>query len=236
MELWRLDATDLAAQIRSGRASARDATAACLGRLEAVNPQLNAIVHVLADEAMAAAAAADEAQARGEALGPLHGVPATIKIVADQKGCATDNGVAMFKSLIAKEDAPVVANLRRAGAILVGRTAAPAFSMRAMTSSVLHGQTYNPWNPGVTCGGSSGGAAAGLAAGIGAIAHGSDIGGSIRWPAYCNGVVGLRTSLGRIPSFNPTARNGRNIASQMMAVAGPLTLSLIHISEPTRPY
>ncbi|MEI6441455.1 MAG: amidase [Alphaproteobacteria bacterium] len=226
MELWRLDATDLAAQIRSGRASARDATAACLGRLEAVNPQLNAIVHVLADEAMAAAAAADEAQARGEALGPLHGVPATIKIVADQKGCATDNGVAMFKSLIAKEDAPVVANLRRAGAILVGRTAAPAFSMRAMTSSVLHGQTYNPWNPGVTCGGSSGGAAAGLAAGIGAIAHGSDIGGSIRWPAYCNGVVGLRTSLGRIPSFNPTARNGRNIASQMMAVAGPLTRSV----------
>lgn len=226
MELWRLDATDLGALIRAGRVSAREAVQSCLARLDAVNPRLNAVVHVLADEALSMAAAADEAQARGEALGPLHGVPATIKIVADQKGCATDNGVVMFRNLVATEDAPVVANLRRAGAILIGRTAAPAFSMRAMTSSALHGQTYNPWNRDVTCGGSSGGAAASLAAGIGAIAHGSDIGGSIRWPAYCNGVVGLRTSPGRIPSFNPTARNGRNLASQMMAVAGPLSRSV----------
>lgn len=132
----------------------------------------------------------------------------------------------MFKDLIATEDAPLVANLRKAGAILIGRTAAPAFSMRAMTSSALHGQTYNPWNREITCGGSSGGAASALAAGIGAIAHGSDIGGSIRWPAYCNGVVGLRTSPGRVPSFNPTAQNGRNLASQMMAVAGPMARSV----------
>lgn len=221
-----MDASALAAQIRAGRVSAREAVRASLDRLEAVNPQLNAVVHVLAEEAMESAAAADAAQARGEPMGPLHGVPTTIKIVADQKGCATDNGVAMFKDLIAHEDAPLVANLRRAGAILIGRTAAPAFSMRAMTSSALHGQTYNPWNREVTCGGSSGGAGAALAAGVGALAHGSDIGGSIRWPAYCNGVVGLRTSPGRVPSFNPTARNGRNLASQMMAVAGPMARSV----------
>ncbi|MFN9926303.1 MAG: amidase [Phenylobacterium sp.] len=226
MELWQSDATELAGLIRAGKVSSVEATTAHLQRLEAVNPSINAVVRVLADEALDQARAADEAQARGQPLGLLHGVPVTTKIVADQRGCPTDNGIVAQKDLIAAEDGAVVANLRRGGAIFIGRTAAPALSMRAMTSSVLHGLTLNPWNAQVTCGGSSGGAGAAVAAGIGAIAHGSDIGGSIRWPAYCNGVVGLRTSLGRVSSYNPSNRVARSLSSQLMAVSGPLARSV----------
>ena len=226
MDLWQFDATALASLIRSGKVSSVDATTAHLGRLEAVNGRINAVVRVLADEALDQARAADEAQARGQALGLLHGVPMTIKIIADQRGCPSDNGIVSQKDIIATEDGAVVANLRRGGAIFIGRTAAPALSMRAMTSSVLHGLTLNPWNPAITCGGSSGGAGAATAAGIGAIAHGTDIGGSIRWPAYCNGVFGLRTSLGRVPTYNPGNRAPRGLSAQMMAVAGPLARSV----------
>jgi len=225
-ELWRLDATDLAVLIRSGAVSAVEAARSALERLDAVNPALNAVVRVLADEALEQAQEADAAQRRGDPLGLLHGVPVTTKITADHRGCPTDNGLVSMKDHRAAEDSAVVANLRRAGAVFLGRTASPAFAMRGMTSSVLHGQTWNPWSRAVTCGGSSGGAGAAVAAGIGAIAHGSDIGGSIRWPAYCNGVVGLRTSLGRIPSHNPSGTNGRALSGQIMAVQGPLARSV----------
>lgn len=226
MELWRLDASALATLIRSGRASAVEVTQAHLARLDAVNPQLNAVVRVLADEALAQAGEADALQASGAPLGPLHGVPVTTKITTDHKGCPTDNGLVAAKDLIATEDNPVIANLRRAGAIFIGRTASPAFAMRGMTSSVLHGQTYNPWNRAVTCGGSSGGAGAATAAGIGALAHGSDIGGSIRWPAYCNGIVGLRPSIGRVPAYNSSSSTPRGFPTQLMAVNGPMARSM----------
>src|ERR1019366_5756817 len=127
-ELWQLDATDLARLIRLGRTSAREAAEACLARLHAVNPKLNAVVRVLDETALAAADRADAAQARGEALGPLHGVPVTVKVNIDQQGEATINGVVAFRDVIAAEDAPVVANLRSAGAIIIGRTNTPAFS------------------------------------------------------------------------------------------------------------
>jgi amidase len=129
-DLWRLDATELARLIRLGRASICEAAQSCLARLHAVNPKINAVVRVLEEEALAAAAVADEAQARGDALGPLHGVPVTTKVNTDQAGCPTDNGVVAFRNNIATRDAPVIANLKRAGAIVIGRTNTPAFSMR----------------------------------------------------------------------------------------------------------
>ena len=222
-ELWQYDATDLARLIRLGRASAREATLSCLARLRAVNPALNAVVMTFDDEALAAADTADAARARGEVLGPLHGVPVTIKVNTDQKGHATTNGVVAFRDVIAAEDAPVVANLRGAGAIIIGRTNTPAFSMRIFSENALHGRTRNPRDPAITPGGSSGGAGAAVASGIGPIGHGNDIGGSVRIPAYCCGVVGLRVGLGRVPSFNPSASAAAVIGSQLMSTQGPLT-------------
>jgi amidase len=222
-EPWRLDATDLAKLIRTGRLSAREATVSVLARMDAVNPQLNAVVQRFDAEALAAADAADAKQARGDALGPLHGVPVTIKVNIDQKGHATTNGIVAFKDAIAGEDSPVVANFRHAGAVIVGRTNTPAFSMRLVTSNDLHGRTFNPRDRAISPGGSSGGAGAAVAAGIGPIAHGNDIAGSVRVPAYCNGVVGLRVGLGRIAAFNPSQPVARGIGGQLMAVQGPLT-------------
>lgn len=226
MQLWQCDATELAHLIRSGRASAREAVLSCLARLDAVNPTLNAVVRRMDDEALAAADAADAARARGDALGPLHGVPVTTKINVDQKGHPTDNGVVAFKDLIATADSPVVANLRQAGAVFIGRTNAPAFSMRIFSDNALHGCTRNPLDPARTPGGSSGGAAAAVAAGIGPIGHGNDIGGSVRIPAHCCGIVGLRTAFGRVPAFNPSAPGGRPIGGQLMSTQGPHTRSV----------
>ena len=224
MDLWQYDATDLARLIRTGQASAREAVDSVLARLHKVNPAINAVVRVLEDEARAQAETADAARARGHALPPLHGVPVTTKINVDQAGLPTDNGVIPLKDFIANEDSPVVANLKHAGAIIVGRTNAPAFSMRIFSDNALHGRTLNPRDPSVTPGGSSGGAGAAIATGIGPIAHGNDIGGSVRIPAYCNGVVGLRTGFARIPSFNPSAAaTGRPVGAVLMAVQGPHT-------------
>lgn len=226
MELWQRDATDLAALIRTGRASAREAVESVLARVDAVNPKLNAIVRRLDEEALAAADAADAARARGDALGPLHGVPVTTKVNVDQKGLPNDNGVPAYRDVIAQHDAPVVANLRAAGAIIVGRTNTPSFSMRAFTNNPLHGRTLNPRDKTISPGGSSGGAGASVATGMGPIGHGNDIAGSVRIPAYCCGTVGLRVSLGRIPAFNPSAAAPRPIGGQLMSVQGPLTRSI----------
>jgi amidase len=225
-ELWRLDGTALAALLRAGKVSAREAVSAHLERLHAVNPRLNAVVRTLDDQALAEADAADRALRAGEKIGSLHGLPVTTKVNSDQAGLPTDNGVEKFRDLIASEDSPQIRSLRQAGAIVIGRTNTPAFSMRGQTENVLHGRTLNPWNPAFTCGGSSGGAGSSLAAGIGVIAQGNDIGGSIRWPAYCNGVVGLRPSPGRLASFNGTATVARRMSGQLMAVNGPLTRSV----------
>ena len=226
MDLWQLDATELARLIRVGRASSREAAAACLARMDAVNPKLNAVVRRFDEDALAAADVSDRARARGAVLGPLHGVPITVKVNTDQKGHPTDNGVVAFRDVIAPEDAPVVANLRAAGAIIIGRTNTPAFSMRAFSENDLHGRTLNPRDRAITPGGSSGGAGSAVAAGVGPIGHGNDIAGSVRIPAYCCGIVGLRVGLGRIPSFNPSAKVARPISAQLMATQGPLTRSV----------
>jgi amidase len=225
-ELWRWSATELARGIATVDISSREAVQSSLDRLAEVNPALNAVVQVLGDEALAAADAADAAVKAGAKLGPLHGVPVTTKVNVDQRGCATTNGVIEFRNVIAREDSPVVANFRKAGAVIIGRTNTPAFSHRWFTDNDLHGATYNPWGKHLTPGGSSGGAASSVAAGIGAIAHGNDFGGSIRYPAYACGIAGLRPTPGRIPAFNPSATADRPITAQMMSVQGPLARSV----------
>jgi amidase len=224
-ELWRLTATELAALIRARKASAREATQAALARLDAVNPRINAVIAHDPDAALAAAEAVDAALARGEDPGALAGVPVTVKVNVDQAGWATTNGLRLQKDNIARQDSPVVANLKRAGAVILGRTNTPAFSLRWFTRNGLHGATRNPRNPAITPGGSSGGAAAAVAAGIGALAHGTDIGGSIRYPAYACGIQGLRPTLGRIPAWNASGPD-RLIGAQLMAVSGPLGRSI----------
>ncbi|MEI7445856.1 MAG: amidase [Burkholderiales bacterium] len=221
--LWRWTAADLAAAIAARRVSSRDAVRAVLDRIDAVNPAVNAVVSVQAEAALAAADAADRAVAAGEPLGPLHGVPVTTKVNVDQAGLPTTNGVVAFADAVAAEDSPPVTNLRRAGAVIVGRTNTPAFSMRWYTDNDLHGRTLNPWRADRTPGGSSGGAAAAVATGMGPIGHGNDGGGSIRYPAYCTGTVGLRPSFGRVPGFNPSAPSERPLALQWVSVQGAIT-------------
>lgn len=223
---WQLDATALAEAIRRGLLSARAALEAVLDRVGAVNPAVNALPLLLADQARAAADAADAAQRRGAALGPLHGVPVSVKINVDQQGQPTDNGVVAFKDLIAAQDSPVVANLRRAGAILFARSNSPAFALRGHTDNALHGATLNPRDPGLVSGGSSGGGAVAVATGMGPLALGTDFGGSIRGPAHINGILGLRPTPGRIPHVNRSAAVARPLSTQLMSVAGPMARSV----------
>ncbi|WP_027580363.1 amidase family protein [Bradyrhizobium sp. Ai1a-2] len=220
-ELWRLSAADLAGLIKSKKVSAREAATAALARLDAVNPKLNAVVDHRPSDVLAQADAIDAAIARGEEVGALGGVPVTIKVNVDQEGFATTNGLKLQHDVVANANNPVVENLRKAGAVLLGRTNCPAFSYRWFTTNLIHGDTKNPRDPGITPGGSSGGAGSAVAAGIGHIAHGTDIAGSIRYPAYACGVHGLRPSMGRIPAFN-AALPERPIGPQISAVSGPL--------------
>src|SRR6185437_5871083 len=191
-ELWRRSATDIAALVQSKRISAKEVASAALARLDAVNPSINAVVEHRPEDALAQAGAIDAALRRNETVGPLAGVPVTIKVNIDQQGFATTNGLKLQRDLIARSNSPVVDNLRKAGAVILGRTNCPAFSYRWFTTNLIHGDTRNPRDPGLTPGGSSGGAGAAVAAGIGPIAHGTDIAGSIRYPAYACGVHGLR--------------------------------------------
>ena len=225
-ELWRWQACDLAQAIRTRRITTREAVTSCLARLGEINPRINAVVDLTAEEALAAADAADATVARREPLGPLHGVPVTIKINVDYAGRATTNGVVAFKDRIAQADSPPVANWRKAGAIIVGRTNVPPFSARFFTDNALYGRTRNPWDAERTPGGSSGGAAAAVATGIGALAHGNDRAGSIRYPAYACGVIGLRPTLGRVPTFDPSLPEEPSITTQLTHVQGPLARSI----------
>ncbi|PLS20409.1 amidase family protein [Neptunicoccus cionae] len=224
-ELWGLTAAEIAAKIRSKDLSATEVTKAHLDRIDAVNPDLNAVVQHMPEEALAAAAAIDADIAAGRDVGPMAGVPVTIKVNVDQVGHATTNGLKLLENLVAEQDSPVVANMRKAGAVIVGRTNTPAFSLRWFTKNNLHGQTLNPHGKNITPGGSSGGAGSSVASGMAAIGHGTDIGGSIRYPAYACGIHGLRPTLGRLPAYNPSGAD-RHIGGQLMAVGGPLARSM----------
>ncbi len=224
-DLWRLSATEMAALIRAKKVSAKEAATAALARLDAVNPKINAVVDHRPEDVLAQAAAVDAAIGRGEDAGPLGGVPVTVKVNIDQEGFATTNGLKLQRDAIAKSNNPVIDNLRKSGAVILGRTNCPAFSYRWFTTNLIHGDTKNPRDPGITPGGSSGGAGAAVAAGIGHIAHGTDIAGSIRYPAYACGVHGLRPTMGRVAAFN-AALPERPIGPQISAVSGPLARTI----------
>jgi amidase len=224
-DLWRLPGVELASLIRSKKVSAKEAASSALARLDAVNPQINAVVEHRPEDVLAQASLIDGRIARGEDPGPLAGLPVTIKANIDQQGFATTNGLKLQRDLIAATNSPVVDNLRKAGAVMLGRTNCPAFSYRWFTTNLIHGDTKNPRDPAVTPGGSSGGAGAAVASGIGHIAHGTDIAGSIRYPAYACGVHGLRPTVGRVAAYN-AALPERTIGPQISAVSGPLARTI----------
>ena len=224
-DIWRLSAQDLAALIKSKKVSAKEAATAALARLDAVNPAINAVVDHKPQEVLAQAAAIDAAIARGEEVGALAGVPVTVKVNIDQAGFANTNGLKIQRDVIAATNSPVIDNLRKAGAVILGRTNCPAFSYRWFTTNLIHGDTKNPRDPSITPGGSSGGAGSAVAAGIGHIAHGTDIAGSIRYPAYACGVHGLRPTVGRVAAFNASLPE-RPIGPQSSAVSGPLARTI----------
>ena len=224
--LWQLGAMETAELISKKDVSTREVIENHLERLTEVNPKINAITRSLNDEAMEMAKLADEKISRNEQIGPLHGVPVTIKDNVDITGQSSPNGVSKLKDNLAPANSAVVDNLLKAGAIPIGRTNTPEFSLRWHTGNPLFGDTLNPWDKNITPGGSSGGAAASLAAGIGCIAHGNDLGGSLRYPAYCCGLATIKPTQGAIPAFNPTAGEDRPPMMQLLSTQGPITRSI----------
>ncbi|MCB1396732.1 MAG: amidase family protein [Rhodobacter sp.] len=229
--LWQLSATELSALTRSRDISAEEATRAAVDRMRALNPDLNAVVEDLGDAALARARALDT---DGGDRGPLFGVPVTIKVNVDQKGHATTNGLPALKDWIAPDDAPLVKNLLAAGAVVIGRTNTPEFSFRADTDNPLHGRTHNPWGRHISPGGSSGGAGSAVMAGMGPLAHGNDIGGSLRFPASATGAVTVKPGLGRVPAWNPSQATERGMLAQAMSVQGLLVRNArdLHLAMP----
>lgn len=220
-ELWRMGATELAAAIRTKQISSREVIEVHLRRIDAVNPQLNAVTVVLGEQALQAADAADRTAAVGGALPPLHGVPFTTKENIDMVGTPTTVGLKALAEADPNRAAPVVERMRAAGAIPIGRTNCPGLAVRWHTDNELHGATRNPWDRSRTPGASSGGEAAAIAAGMSPLGLGNDGLGSLRWPAQCCGVAALKPTLGRIPHAT-SAPTGEPIGPQLTNVQGPL--------------
>jgi amidase len=221
-EIWRHSATELADCIRRGELSSREVIEAHLERISAVNGSLNAVTVVLAEEARSAADRADRAAAQGSTLGPLHGVPFTVKENIDLAGSATTQGVPALSRAVPSADAPHVRRLRAAGAVPIARTNCPDFGIGWHTTSTLHGATRNPWDPAVTPGGSSGGEAAAIATGMSPLGVGGDLSGSLRWPASCCGIAALKPTLGRIPRAAMQEPAESPLSLQLMLAEGPL--------------
>jgi amidase len=188
--------------------------------MDEVNPHLNAVVRRLDDTARAAAAAADAAVADGSPLGPLHGVPFTVKENIDVAGTPTTSALVMYAEAIAGLDAPSVERMRAAGAIPIGRTNLPDLGLRVATESSLHGITKNPWDPARTAGGSSGGEGSAIAAGMSPVGFGNDLGGSLRNPAHCCGIASIKPSTGVVPAATVIPPEDMALTFQLMAVEG----------------
>src|ERR1700733_4591420 len=198
-DICTLSAAEMAKLIREGKLSAREAVEAHLAQIESINPKVNSIVTLVAEQALERALEADEVQAAGRPLGPLHGLPTAPKDLQLTKGIRTTFGSRIFKNFVPDGDSPLVERIKSAGAITLGKTNTPEFGAGSQTYNDVFGATLNPWDTTKTCGGSSGGAAVALACHMVPIADGTDIGGSLRNPAsFCN-VVGLRPSAGRGP-------------------------------------
>jgi amidase len=226
-------ATHLIALIRRRKISPLELTRAVLERIERVNPALNAYCTVAGDQALAAARAATRALTRRAALGPLHGIPVSIKDLTPTRGIRTTWGSKIFEDHVPDDDGLVVSRLKAAGAIVIGKTNTPEFGAGANTFNAVFGATRNPWNPALTCGGSTGGGAVALATGMGPLAQGSDLGGSLRIPAAFCGVVGLRPSPGLVPVYPvPTAWDAYSVQGPMARTVGDLALMLSVIAGP----
>ncbi len=199
--LWRRSAVELARSLRAREVSAREVLDAHLARIAETNPAINAIVTLEPERALAQAGAADEALARGEPVGPLHGLPIAHKDLADTAGVRTTYGSPIYADHVPERDEPFVVRVREAGAVMLGKTNTPEFGAGSHTFNPVFGPTRNPHDLSKSAGGSSGGAAAALASGMVPIADGSDLGGSLRNPASFCGVVGFRPSVGLVPSW-----------------------------------
>jgi amidase len=243
--MWGRTASELAAGLRDGEFSAREVMEAHLARIAAVNPRVNAIVTLVEPErALAAADAADAARSRGEPLGVLHGLPLAVKDLEETAGLRTTYGSPLFADHVPDADSLMVARLRRAGGIIIGKTNTPEFGAGSQTFNRVFGVTRNPYDLARTPGGSSGGAAAAVAAGMLPVADGSDLGASVRNPAaFCN-LVGLRPTAGRIPDpgpgdlwnplavLGPIARSVDDLALFLQAVAGPDRRDPLSLQDP----
>ncbi len=228
-----LPATELAALIRRRKVSPVEVVNAILSRIDRLNPHLNAYVTLTADQARRDARAAERALGkRGVTLGPLHGVPFSVKDLVITKGVRTTFGTPLYRDNIPTEDAPIVARMKAAGGIMLGKTNTPTFGWIGATHNLLYGITRNPWNLDRTPGGSSGGASAAAAAGLGPLHVGTDGGGSIRIPASCTGIVGFKASFGRVPLYpasgawslshaGPMTRTVADAALMLQVCAGP---------------
>ena len=237
-------ATELAARLHAGEVSAREVLDAHLRRIDEANPAVNAIVTLVPERAAAEAAAADEALARGAEVGPLHGLPIAIKDLVATAGIRTTFGSPIFADHVPATDDLLVTRIRAAGAIVLGKTNTPEWGAGSHTFNPVFGTTVNPYDRSRTAGGSSGGAAAALALGMIPIADGSDLGGSLRNPAAFCGVVGLRPSPGRVPSWptdepeddlsvdGPMGRSVEDAALLLSAIAGPDRRIPISLPEP----
>jgi aspartyl-tRNA(Asn)/glutamyl-tRNA(Gln) amidotransferase subunit A len=231
-------AVDIARRVKSGEVSAAAVVDACLAQIEKLQPRLNAFVTVCADEARAQAAEIDRARSAGKPLGPLAGVPVSVKDILNTKGVRTAWGSRLMERNVPGEDAAAVRRLKDAGAILIGKTTTPEFAYKLLTDSPISGVTRNPWDPELTPGGSSGGSAVAVAAGMGPLSLATDAGASTRLPAACCGILGLKPTLGRVPhnqvpdAFNNfvhlgvMARTVDDCELMLEAIAGP------HASDP----
>jgi amidase len=243
-----LTATDLARRMRRKELSAAEVMDAHLRQIERINPKVHAIVTLVAEQARAAARAADEVRARGEPVGPLHGLPVAHKDLQDTEGIRTTYGSLIYKDNVPRRDSLLVERLKKAGVITVGKTNTPEFGAGSQTYNEVFGPTLNPYDLSRTCGGSSGGAAVALACGMVPLADGSDMGGSLRNPAsFCN-VVGFRPSPGRVPVWpsetgwfilavdGPMARTVADVALMLSVLAGPDPRAPLAIVEPGDPF
>jgi aspartyl-tRNA(Asn)/glutamyl-tRNA(Gln) amidotransferase subunit A len=230
-DLCYMPATDLAAAIRTKQVSPVDVVNAVLARIEQLNPRLNAFCLITADAARQAAQASEQAVMRGEPLGPLHGVPVSIKDLVITKGVRTMRGSKLYEHDVPSEDAPVVERLKAAGAIILGKTTTPELGFKGVTDSPVTGITRNPWHLERTPGGSSGGAGVAVATGMGPLAVGTDAGGSIRIPSSFCGIYGLKPHVGRVPVYpasvsgdlshaGPMTRTVRDAALMLNTIAG----------------
>ena len=245
--LWELSATALAAMLRGGAVSAREVVSSFLQRIDEVDGLVNAIPTLVAERALDEADQADRWRAAGNAPGPLHGLPIAVKDLVDTAGIRTTYGSPIYRDHVPAEDAPLVRRLRRAGAIVIGKTNTPEFGAGSQTFNPVFGATRNPYDLACTAGGSSGGAAAAVAAGMLPFADGSDMGGSLRNPAgFCN-VIGLRPSPGRVPELptddvwdplsvsGPIARTVADVALLLAALAGPDPRAPLSLAESPSP-